>query len=397
MRTAANTTREGVSGTSSRLLFLCAELDNGGAERHWAALIPALADLGVGVRVVAIKGGGRALEVLQSAGVPIRELGRSGLRSFAALPALLEERGSHPTAIVTFGYNSHAVGAVLSRLTGTPQIINWHRQQGWPMNVVERNAVRLAAKAGAGVIGVTEAQIDDLSGLGFPAGRIRVVNNGVKEPAMAELDRSLIRGRLGLDDAAFIAVLVARLRPEKRIVDFIDAVALAKRRLPALQGVVVGDGPMGEELERYAVDRAADVRFVGHQRDPAAWMVAGDVVCLTSNFEALPISLVEAISCGRACIATDVGGTREIVEDGVNGKLTKPEDPASVAASMVLLAEDPDLREAMGEASLRRWRDCFSFDTMVDRYAGLLGSVKGPPAEWAESIEGIGSTKPVLG
>jgi glycosyltransferase involved in cell wall biosynthesis len=377
-------TGEGPGRRSSRLLFLCAELDNGGAERHWAALLPALADLGVGVRVVAIKEGGRALVELRQAGIPIRELGQSGLRSFAALPSLLQERRSDLTAIVTFGYNSHALGAVFSRLTGTPQVVNWHRQQGWPMNPVERNAVRLAARAGAGVIAVTRAQIDDLSMLGFPADRIRVINNGVKAPTMTGLSRSSIRGRLDLDSEGIVALLVARLRPEKRIVDFIDAVALAKERLPDLLGIIVGDGPMLGELERYASDRAAAVRFVGHQRDPAPWMLAADFVCLTSSFEALPISLVEAISCGRPCIATDVGGTREIVENGVNGELTAPEDPASVAASIVRLGEDADLREAMGEASLRRWRNSFSFDTMVDRYARLLGSVKGPPTDWID-------------
>jgi glycosyltransferase involved in cell wall biosynthesis len=381
--TSLNVSDEVGSQFSPRLLFLCAELDNGGAERHWAALIPALARRGAGVRVVAIKGGGRALERLRASGVPIRELGRSGFRSFVALPPLLEEQSASPTAVVTFGYNSHVLGALFSRATGTPQVLNWHRQQGWPMNRVERNAVRLAARSGAGVIAVTNAQCDDLSGLGFRQDRIRVVNNGVARPVEIDVPPASIRARLGLPKEAFIAVLVARLRPEKCISDFIDAIALAKTSLPNLVGIVVGDGPMLGELQRYASSRSASVQFVGYQSDPGAWMLASDVVCLTSRFEALPISLLEATSCGRPCIASDVGGNREIVQSGVNGLLTPAGAAEPVADAIVRLGRNRGLAEAMGREGLRLWREQFDFKVMVERYWSLLRAVHGPPTNWA--------------
>src|ERR1700728_1570163 len=76
------------AGHAERIVFLCAQLDNGGAERHWAELLPALAQRHIGVRVVALLGGGRALEGLKAEGVPVRELGRTGLASAALLPAL---------------------------------------------------------------------------------------------------------------------------------------------------------------------------------------------------------------------------------------------------------------------------------------------------------------------
>jgi glycosyltransferase involved in cell wall biosynthesis len=332
---------------------------------------------------VAIEGSGRALEQLRSSGIPVRELGHDGLGSLAALPALMRERGAHPRAVVSFGYNAHVLGSAFSRATGTPQVVNWHRQQGWPMNRLERNAVRLTARAGAGVISVTEAQSDDLGRFGFPARRIRVALNGVPPPNMLAVPREQLRHRLGLARDKFLAVLVARLRPEKRVVDFIDALALATDRMSNLMGVIVGDGPLTDELQQHAVRRNAPVKFVGHQSDPPTWMLAGDVVCLASSFEALPISLVEAISCGRPCIATDVGGTREIVEHGRNGWLVAPEDPQALAAAIVNLARQPEQRDEMERASLARWRARFSFDSMASRYAELLSAVAGPPTVWA--------------
>jgi glycosyltransferase involved in cell wall biosynthesis len=367
-----------------RILFVCAKLDNGGAERHWAGLLPALHERGLGVRVVAIEGSGRALQQLRDCGIPVRELGRKGLSSLAALPALMQERGSDPTAIVSFGYNAHVLSGAFARSTSTPHVVNWHRQQGWPMNHVERNAIRLTARAGAGVISVTDAQGEDLVRLGFPLTRIRVVPNGVPPPALLDIPREQLRGRLKLPGDKFLAVLVARLRPEKRVVDFIDAIALARDQRPDIMGVIVGDGPMTDELEQYAARRDASIRFVGHQSDPPMWMLAADVVCLTSRFEALPISLVEAISCGRPCIATDVGGTRDIVEEGVNGRLVAPEDSRTLAATIVDLVQRPDLRTEMGRASHARWHARFSFDAMVDRYASLLSAAEGPPTAWTD-------------
>jgi Glycosyltransferase Family 4 len=167
------------AGSAARIVFLCAQLDNGGAERHWAELLPALAQRQIGVRLVALLGGRRALENLRAEGVPVRELGRDGLTSVLLLPALLAQARAQPSALVSFGYNAHALGALFARITRTPHVVNWHRQAGWPMDTVEANAVRLAGRLGAGAIAVTEAQHPDLLALDFEPQAIHTVANGV--------------------------------------------------------------------------------------------------------------------------------------------------------------------------------------------------------------------------
>ena len=364
------------------VLFVCAALDAGGAERHWGDLLPALRDRGFGVRLLALDGGGRALERLRSTeGIPVRELGESGVRSAVSLPAVLAEmqRGAH--VVVTFGYNAHAITAVAARLAAVPHVVNWHRQEASPMALIERTAVRLAALLGAGVIAVTDAQRRDLRRLGFPDARQRVIANGTRAPT-AHASRDTTRRELGLPGGGFVALMVARLRPEKRVGDFIDACAALAETMPDIQGVVVGDGPLEAELRRHATERGAPVRFAGFDRDPERWMVAADVVCLTSSHEALPMALVEALACGRPCIATAAGGVPEVVHDQANGRLVPVADVPALVEAMRALAEDPGLREAMGAHSRERWAARYSFEAMVDRYADLLAGVAGMPVRW---------------
>ena len=329
---------------------------------------------------MALLGGGRALESLKAEGVPVRELGREGLASVSLLPALLAEGRAKPSALVSFGYNAHALGALFARITRTPHILNWHRQTGWPMTAVEANAVRLAGRLGAGAIAVTDAQHPDLLALDFDPRAIRTVGNGVgpQDPGQ----RARERARLGISADDFVAVLVARLRPEKLVGDFVAAVARASHSDPRIRGIVVGDGPMADELRELATATAAPVVFVGHDPAPTRYMIAADVVVLASEFEALPISLVEALSCGRPCVATDVGGVREIVEPGHNGQLVPIGEPESIAQALLQLSRDPDTCAQMGQRSLARWLHRFSFTGMVNDYARLLTSVTGPPTRW---------------
>ncbi len=368
-----------------RALFVCPALDNGGAERHWAMLIPALAARGLEARVVAIEGGGRALDSLRRAGVPVRELGVSGARSLGALPQLLRERGARPTAVVTWGYNAHALGATFARATDTAHVINWHRQPGFAMSRVQEGAVRLAGRAGGGVICVTSAQIPELQVFGFSRDAIRVVPNGAVQPAASGASRSDLRAELNLPPTAFVAVLVARLRPEKRVNDFVDALVALRQEVPDAMGVVVGDGPLETALRGHAESKGAPIRFAGFQPDPTRYMLAADAVCLTSEFEALPMVLVEAAASARPAVATDVGGAHDIVEDGVTGFLVPPGDHDALRRNLAKLAGNGALRARMGEAAQARWRRHYSFETMVNSYMRLLTTVEGPPARWPRS------------
>jgi glycosyltransferase involved in cell wall biosynthesis len=368
---------------TTRALFVCPQLDAGGAERQWAALIPALAARGVGVRVVAIGSGGRALAELRESGIPVRELGGEGAAAgLARLPALLAERKAAPTVVVSWSYNAHALAGLFARLTGTPHVINWHRQPGFLGSGIQERATQLAGCLGAGAIAVSDTQIPDLDTLRVGRSRVRVVPNGVPDPIDLDNSGAALRADLDLPADVLVAVLVARLRPEKRVSDFIRAVGSAAERGVRVQGIVVGDGPEDSSLRSEAQAANAPVRFVGFQQDPRRYILAGDVTCLTSGFEALPMALIEAAACGRACVTTDVGGTREIVIDGESGFVVAPGDVEAFAGALERLATGAGLAQRMGRVARQRWHARFTFERMVDKYAELLSSVSGPPTAW---------------
>jgi glycosyltransferase involved in cell wall biosynthesis len=337
----------------------------------------------VGVRVVAIGSGGRALAELRESGIPVRELGGEGAAAgLVRLPALLAERKAAPTVVVSWSYNAHALAGLFARLTGTPHVINWHRQPGFLGSGIQERATQLAGCLGAGAIAVSDTQIPDLDTLRVGRSRVRVVPNGVPDPIDLDDSGAALRADLDLPADILVAVLVARLRPEKRVSDFIRAVGSAAERGVRVQGVVVGDGPEDSSLRSEAEATNAPVRFVGFQQDPRRYILAADVTCLTSGFEALPMALIEAAACGRACVTTDVGGTREIVVDGESGFVVAPGDVEAFAGALERLAAGTGLAQRMGRMARERWRARFTFERMVDKYVELLSSVSGPPTAW---------------
>ncbi len=126
-------------------------------------------------------------------------------------------------------------------------------------------------------------------------------------------DRAALRAELGVAPRAFLAVLVAALRPEKRATAFVEQVTAAHAAEPSIPGLVVGDGPDAAAVARAAEHSGGVVRMTGYRADALDVMHAADVVCLTSAVEALPMSVLEAMSVARPVIATDVGDVREVV------------------------------------------------------------------------------------
>lgn len=368
-----------------RVVFMCPRLHMGGVERLWIRLLPALARRGLGIHVVVLEPGGKALDRLIERRVPVTEFDLSGVSALSALPRLLRKATPEPDAIVTNGFNADALGAVWGRASRIPHLVNWHRQPQLPMTRRQRLSVRLVAATGAGVIAVTTAQVKELQSLGFGRMRIAIIPNGVHSPDLGPEAIAGVRRQFELDSEAFVAVLVARLEPEKRVDDFLEAMRLLSHKVPDVVGLVVGSGSLEAELRDRAARSEAPVRFVGLQDRPTDLMLASDVVCLTSDFEALPMALVEAQSCARPTVATEVGGTSDIIASGETGFLVPPHSPAQFADALRALASDRAKARSMGVRALEHWRAQFAFEPMVERYFRVLTSADGPPTRVHDS------------
>jgi glycosyltransferase involved in cell wall biosynthesis len=193
----------------------------------------------------------------------------------------------------------------------------------------------------------SDATREELLDLGFRAERVVAVNNGVEEMFQPGGQRA----------AAPTVVCVGRLAPVKRQDALIDAAVVAKRRVPDLRLVLVGDGPLRSELEaRIAHHRAEEwIHLAGRLSHEelidlyrSAWVVAS-----ASLAEGWGLTLTEAAACGTPAVATDINGHRSSVVDGVTGVLAPLERLGDTIADVLL---DDARREQLGIAALARAR-----------------------------------------
>jgi glycosyltransferase involved in cell wall biosynthesis len=351
-----------------RLLFVCPDMGTGGAERHWATLIRELAGRGAAVKLLTLAGRGPFFDELAARGVPAecldlrRRMDPRGLRR--ALTVGAEFR---PDAVVTRGVSGQLVGEAIARRSRAVHVYNEHtpltpRGRLLPPRPHQRALTRLVARAVDEVVAVTPQQVPPLEALGYPRRRIEVVPNGVFARDVEGVEPSS-----ELDGDGFAALCVAALRPEKRVDLFIQAVGAARRENPAVRGYVAGEGRERERLERLAVENG--VTLLGARRDVLGLIVAAGSACLPSEAEALPMSILEAMALARPVVATDVGGTRDLVVDGETGYLVPPGDGAAITRALLALAADAKHAKQMGAAGRLRQRGRFTGAAMVDGYA----------------------------
>jgi glycosyltransferase involved in cell wall biosynthesis len=363
-----------------RLLFVCQDMRTGGAERHWATLVPALADRGAEVRVVCLGGEGALFGELVNRGVAALSLDGEGRGRSQAVRRALAEAGGSPDVVVTRAVSPQLVGYALARRAGALHVLNEHTPvtsdgRLLPVRARQRAMLRLVAPRVDGVIAVAAAQVPGLVALGYRRERITVVPNGLFSQAPPAVPRQQRREALGLRDHEFAVLCPAGLRPEKRVDTFVEAVWTARERAPSVRGIVAGDGPERRRIEELVATRPGTT-LLGERGDMAELMRACDCVCLPSEAEALPMSLLEAMALGRAVVSSDVGGCADLVGEGEAGLLIPAGDVSATASALVRLARAPEEAAAMGRRGSARQRERFTGEAMVEGYLRALGEVR---------------------
>lgn len=210
-------------------------------------------------------------------------------------------------------------------------------------------ATRTAALRRARRILVPSAYLRTIAlGWGLDPARVDVVPNPAPE-VPERPDRDEARAALGIE--GFALGVAGRLTAQKALADTLEALA----RVPGPALLVLGDGPERAALERAAADLGVSsrVRFLGPgTRDDVITLFRGvDAALVTSAWENLPHTLLEALAAGTPVIATAVGGIPEVVRDGENGLLVPPHDVAAIAAAIERLVRDTALRASLAAAA----------------------------------------------
>lgn len=205
--------------------------------------------------------------------------------------------------------------------------------------------------------------------LGFSPRKTITVHNGVSVSAFTP---SLINGaakrrQLGIGPDEFVLVCAARLSPVKGIDILLHAVSNAIRKGVPCKCIVIGDGPLKEELVRLAgsLGLEGSVYFEGFQMDVLPYLQAGSAFILTSHLEGLPLSVLEASSCGLPCIVTDVGGSAEAVKQNLTGLVISPGSVQEAEDAIVYLATHVRERSEMGVRAREFMRTSFDIEKQM--------------------------------
>jgi glycosyltransferase involved in cell wall biosynthesis len=359
-----------------RALFVTKHLRVGGAQRNWTILLPTLAERGFATRLITLEDEGEFFEEVRARGVPAACAGMRTRLDLRAARQVFDLGGWRPHVVVSHDERSHLLGRALARRAGAAHVASDHGGPGFRLKAHRELILRLVAPGFAAAVTMSEQRVPDLVHRGFRRERIHVVANGVDAAALRPArPREAVRAALGLSNQAFVALLPAVLRPEKRADRFVRAVSRASTVDPRVRGLVIGYGPDESPVRRRAAEAGDAVEVLGHRSDVADLIGAADVVCLTSDLEGGPYAALEAMALGKPVAAMRAGALDEVVVDGETGLLVPPADEERLADALVALARNPGRAGALGAAGRDRQRAYFDAARMSDAYAGLLRTV----------------------
>ncbi len=368
-----------------RVALLTPSLDPGGAERQMLMLASALPREVFDLQFIALSEPGSLAAEAREMGMPVRVLGlrreacarltlrcpRVAVRAadrYLRLARRIDVVDAWLVPAYTFAGIMQPVARVPVLLAGRRSALDVRRTRTWYRGMAER----LAMRSVDAVVANSQAAADQAIAIEhIDRDRVHVVRNAVR-PAEPPVRRDATRAAWGWSGDELVAGCVGNLKPGKGHGLLLDVVDRLRERCPRLRYVLIGDGPLRgwveTEIRRRHLEGLVSLRT--DERDARPLYGAFDIAIQASDSEGLPNTVLEAAAAGLPIVATDVGGTGEIVTSGVDGLLVGRNDAAGLAEALERLAGDQHLRQRLGQAALQR-----SYEFSPARLAQLLGEV----------------------
>ena len=313
---------------------------------------------------VVIPRGSELKKRLDGIGVKSIEIDCCAERSFeiSAIPKYMRIiRRLKPDIINAHGCLSFRIAAFFC---GVPVKI-YTRHCTFPLKKTQKSLIykftvgRLQGILSDGIIAVADVVKKDLIAMGVPAKKIRVIINGVAGiRRLSEPQRREIRGRLNIPQTAVVIGIFARIEEYKGHKDLVDAAVLLLEKSDNYRFLVVGKGSYEEKLMEYCREKGVFDRFVftGFAEDITEYLNITDInVNCSHGTETSSLSLSEGMSIGLPTVASDYGGNRYMVEDGVNGFRYPPYNGEALARSIQKISGNDKLRRRISENAQVRY------------------------------------------
>jgi glycosyltransferase involved in cell wall biosynthesis len=366
-------------GAKTPVLLMVRELDLGGSERQLAEIAKALDRDRFEPHVGCFRPGGLRGNELRAAGVPVVSFPVRSFRHPSVLTAARQlgryVRQHHIQVVHTFDVPSNLFGVPAAKALSKAVVISSQRAHRDLTPGLTRRLLRLTDRLADGsVVNCDALRRQLINEDGVPADLIHLCYNGVDTdeffPAEATRPEAL-------NGASTVIGIVCALRPEKDLPTLLHAFANSRKDDPKLKLAIVGSGPSLNELATTAgrLGISDSCVFEPATTHVADWLSAIDVFVLPSRSEALSNSLMEAMACGCAVVASRVGGNGELVDEGRNGLLFESGNVDELSAALRQLIENPAQREQLGAAAARTMREKFSLAKSAQRMAEIYTSL----------------------
>jgi glycosyltransferase involved in cell wall biosynthesis len=330
---------------------------------------------------------GRLARELREAGIRVDIVDENGLGTRAMLRSMKEIlAGTKPDVVHAHGYKEHILTALAARKAGARVLRTFHGMpepvpflasvRGWVYRRAERFVSRRMTDT---VIVVSKDMERQFQGRTGRAKLVQIYNGIEVDRLPKEFDRPGLLRDLGVSDDSKLIGAVGRLVPVKGLNYLLDAAAVLAPEHPEIHSLIVGDGPLRQDLEQQARDLGIEdrVHFLGHRDDATRIIGCLDVLAMPSLHEGIPMTLLEAQALGVPVVASGVGGIREVVTHDINGRLMQPGDAADIAKNLLHLlqpgASAAEVADAGREAVLRSFSSAVMMKRTLGEYRGTAG------------------------
>lgn len=282
--------------------------------------------------------------------------------------------------LVTHGYKPNLLGRIASWIERIPTVAV---SRGWTYEsrrvrfyeFLDRIFLRLADS----VVAVSEGQRQKILACGVRPDKVRVIHNAIDLTTYPGPAAKSIRAELGIPQDAIMVATAGRLSPEKNHLGLVEAARHVLEKMPDVYFVVFGEGFLRTDLEKAVADAGIGNRFLlpGFRDDVRSLLHEIDIFVLPSHSEGLPNVALEAFACRKPVVATRVGGTPEVVSDGVSGFLISEGNMEGLGEAVLKLGGNAEMRKQMGMNGFLSVGDAFGFERQTGLYLNLYQNVCG--------------------
>lgn len=367
-----------------RVLYFIRTLDVGGTEGQLVQLVTRLNRRDFEPVVCCISSGGPYVSALGAAGIPVEIMNLRDLGILQRPHVLLRDlfgvvqfvRRIRPDVVHGFLFWAYVVGTIAAWVTRVPVIVSsrrslGHFKAGKAFHLLLERVINRMTRVW---IANSEAVRQDvIRQEKVSTERILVIRNGLDVRRFDVAADGRFRESLHLEKRSPVIGVIANFIPYKGHRFFLDAWATVLEKCPDGVALLVGDGPLGKELETKVEETGLcdSVRFLGTRQDVPELLALMDLVVHPSLEEGFSNAILEAMAAGKPVVATNVGGNPEAVINGETGLLVRPSDSRALAEAMLWMIDHPEEAIRFGRAGRKRVEEDFEISRVVREYEQL--------------------------